>query len=139
MHRSAPPSVRPLSVLVVDDNADAAHTLARLVRLLGHTTCVAYDGEEALQAVAGFTPDLALLDIGLPKLDGWELARRLRRLLPNNPLLVAVTGYGTERDRELSRQAGFDHHFLKPIDFRVLADLLQTHAERLRAGGADAP
>jgi CheY-like chemotaxis protein len=125
-----------MSVLVVDDNADAAHTLARLVRLLGHTTCVAYDGEEALRAVSQFTPDIALLDIGLPKLDGWELARRLRRQLSNNPLLVAVTGYGTERDRELSRQAGFDHHFLKPIDFRVLADLLQTHAERLRSGGA---
>src|SRR5262249_36156117 len=131
MHRPAPTPVHTLSVLVVDDNADAAHILARMVQLLGHTARVAYDGEQALEAVEHFAPDVALLAIGLPKLDGWELARRLRARLGERPLLVAVTGYGTERDRELSRQAGFDHHFLKPVDARVLTDLLQTQAERL--------
>ncbi len=126
---------RPLSVLIVEDNVDGARMLARFVRLQGHAVRLAFDGEEGLHAVKGFAPDVALLDIGLPKLDGWELARRLRQMWPDRLLLVAVTGYGTERDREESRRAGFDHHFQKPLDPGVLAGLLREQAERLSAEG----
>jgi CheY-like chemotaxis protein len=125
---------RPLSVLIVEDHADSARTLARLVRLHGHRVEVAADGEEGLRAAGEFTPDVALLDIGLPKMSGWELAERLRQLLPARPLLVAVTGYGTDQDRERSRRAGFDYHFTKPIDPAVLTGLLRAEAERLAAG-----
>jgi CheY-like chemotaxis protein len=121
---------RPLSVLIVDDNAEAAFVLARLVELHGHAARVEHDGAAGLRAAEQSAPDVCLLDLILPGMDGWELARRLRGRLGAGPLLVAVTGYGTERDRTLSRQASFDHHFLKPIDARVLADLLQTRARR---------
>jgi signal transduction histidine kinase len=114
-------------VLVVDDNSDAAETLADILRELGHTTSVAHDGPTALAAAAVFKPHVALLDIGLPVMDGYELARRLREQPDlGKTLLFAITGYGQESDRERSRDAGFQEHLVKPIDLAYLASLIDT-------------
>jgi signal transduction histidine kinase/CheY-like chemotaxis protein len=122
---AAPPSplssekgaVRQRRVLIVDDNADGAQTLARLVRAWGHTVQVVYDAHDGLRAGREYRPDVYLLDIGLPGMDGYELARCLQRE-PwfNGAKLVAVTGYGQEGDRERARQAGFHAHLVKPVD-----------------------
>jgi signal transduction histidine kinase/ActR/RegA family two-component response regulator len=107
---------RPRRVLVVDDNRDAADTLAQALSASGHEVRVAYDGPSALAVFAEFRPGLAFLDIGLPVMDGYELARRLRDDDPGCALtLVAVTGYGQEVDRERSTRAGFDRHLVKPV------------------------
>jgi CheY-like chemotaxis protein len=129
----APP--RPLNVLIVEDNPDGAWTLARVIDLFGHTARVAGDGLEGLRAAREFAPDVALVDIGLPRVDGWAFARELRRRLPDRPLLIATTAFDSERDRARSLRAGFDHHLVKPLDLGELADLLQRHAARLPAEG----
>jgi signal transduction histidine kinase len=116
-------------VLVVDDNSDAAETLADILRELGHTTSVAHDGPTALAAAASFRPHVALLDIGLPVMDGYELARRLREQPDlDKTQLFAITGYGQESDRERSREAGFQEHLVKPIDLARLATLIDNAA-----------
>jgi two-component system, sensor histidine kinase len=125
---------RPLTVLIVEDHADSARTLARAVGLLGHTALVARDGFGGLDAALESAPDVALVDIGLPGLDGWSLAERLLRCLPYRPLLVAVTGYGAPRDRDRSWAAGFDYHLVKPIDLDDLGELLRRRAGRLPRG-----
>jgi CheY-like chemotaxis protein len=108
-------------VLVVDDNEDAAALLAEALERWGHRVQVAFDGPSALRAVERFTPDLALLDIGLPAMDGYELARRLRALPAlAHVRLLAVTGYGQERDRRAAADAGFDGHLAKPVELGVL-------------------
>jgi CheY-like chemotaxis protein len=124
----APPS-KPLQVLVVDDNVDAAESLATLLRLAGHTVKVAHNGAVALEAAAALPPDVTVLDIGLPGMDGYSVARQLRqRPETRDAVLIAVTGYGRDEDRVLSRQAGFDHHFVKPLQFDVLQRMLaMTH------------
>jgi len=115
-----------LRVLVVDDNVDAAQILAMYVGAQGHAVEVCYEPEGALAIAPGFAPELCLLDIGLPGMDGHELARRLRQLpATRNVLLVAVTGYGQEQDRLASVQAGFDHHLVKPVDMAALEEILQ--------------
>ena len=112
-------------VLVVEDNDDAAEALATLVQLLGHEARTARDGPEALARVDDYRPDLALIDIGLPGMDGYELARRLReRTDLASTVLVALTGYGGEDDRLRSQAAGFDRHITKPVDFGELSALL---------------
>jgi PAS domain S-box-containing protein len=114
-------------VLVVDDNVDIADLLAEALTTLGHDARVAYDGPGALAVVAGFEPEIAFVDIGLPVMDGFELARRLRELIAHRPLqLVAVTGYGQEADRQRSRDAGFDLHLVKPIDLGALTALIDA-------------
>jgi PAS domain S-box-containing protein len=118
-------------VLVVDDNRDAANTMALLLRKWGHEVNMAYDGNEALTAADTYKPDLILLDIGLPGRDGYEVARLIR----SQPALagtaiVALTGYGTEKDRERSQAAGFDEHIIKPVDFARLRELLETLKSR---------
>jgi two-component system CheB/CheR fusion protein len=100
---------------VVDDNVDAAETIARLLRLAGYEADCVHDGPSALQAVERKHPDIVVLDIGLPGMDGYEVARRLRERDRDLPL-IAVTGYGQDSDRKRSEQAGFDHHFTKPVD-----------------------
>jgi CheY-like chemotaxis protein len=111
----------PRRVLVVDDNVDAATGLSALLQSLGHETCVAYDGVEALRSAVEFRPDIVLLDIGMPGLDGYEVARRLRVLKRDRPLrIIAVTGWGKESDRQRSQEAGFDVHLVKPVDRHVL-------------------
>ena len=117
--------VAPRRVLVVDDNVDAATMLNMLLRSLGHETRVAHDGQQALQVAEQFRPDIVLLDIGMPGLDGYEVARRLRRGSQDRPLrIVAVTGWGQDADRQRSREAGFDLHLVKPVDAGQLAKAL---------------
>jgi CheY-like chemotaxis protein len=114
-----PPLVR--RVMVVDDNVDAADTLAEVVRMWGHEVRMAHDGPSALAIVdSGFVPDVALLDIGLPVMDGYELAARLRAVVDGPLRLVAVTGYGQDSDRKRAHEAGFDDHLVKPIDLERL-------------------
>ncbi|MFL5329494.1 MAG: ATP-binding protein [Gemmataceae bacterium] len=119
---STPPSRR---VLVVDDNKDSAESLAMLLQMSGNETRLAYDGLEAVQAAEQFRPDLVLLDIGLPKMNGLEACRRIREQpWGKGVVLVALTGWGQESDRQKSKQAGFDHHLVKPMDFTALTKLL---------------
>ncbi|HEX6999521.1 MAG TPA: PAS domain-containing protein [Gammaproteobacteria bacterium] len=119
-------------ILVADDNQDAAHTLAMLLRLSGHEVRTAHGGEAALALASTFRPDIALLDIGMPDLDGYEVAKQLRRTPWGRGLrLVAVTGWGQEEDKRRARAAGFDHHLTKPVDPQQLAALLLQPA----AGG----
>ncbi|WP_439621351.1 response regulator [Gemmata sp.] len=117
-----------LRVVVVDDNVDGADTLADLLKLLGHQVRTAYDGPTGIAAVGAFDPDLVLLDIGLPGMDGYEIARRLRGAANGSgrPVLIAVSGYGQEADRGQSRAAGFAHHCVKPVEFEALRTLLAT-------------
>jgi CheY-like chemotaxis protein len=122
-----PPRVTGRRVLVVDDNRDAAELLAEFLRANGNSIAMALDGSQALQAVRDFRPDAALLDIGLPVMDGYELARRLRELFPDVHL-VAVTGYGQEAERRRAREAGFDDHLVKPVRFDVLEEVLSRPA-----------
>lgn len=117
-------AVIPRRVLVVDDNADAAETLAALLRLDGHDTRVCHDGPTALDAAAQFSPEVVFLDIGMPGIDGIEVARRLRQSPDNGALLVAVTGWGQASDRQRTAEAGFDHHLVKPVDGALVRRLL---------------
>ncbi|HSK03861.1 MAG TPA: ATP-binding protein [Kofleriaceae bacterium] len=112
-------------VLVVDDNVEAAELISGALRALGHEVAVAHDGAEALKLAGRFRPEVAVLDIGLPVMDGYELARRLREHPDVGPgRLIALTGYGQAGDRARSRDAGFDVHLIKPVDVRALADAI---------------
>ncbi|HSK76429.1 MAG TPA: chemotaxis protein CheB [Thermoanaerobaculia bacterium] len=122
---AAPGATSPRRILVVDDNEDSAESLALLLRLRGHEVKVAYNGPEALDTAGSFYPEAVLLDIGLPGLDGYQVASRLRQRPRNaKALLVALTGYGQEDDQRLAREAGFDHHLTKPVDPQVIYELL---------------
>jgi CheY-like chemotaxis protein len=108
-------------VLIVDDNSDAADSLSMLLTCEGHETKVAYSGREALRCIETFQPEVALLDIGLPEMNGYELARRLRATPQLNGIrLVALTGYGQAEDYEKTRAEGFDDHLVKPVEFSAL-------------------
>ncbi|HEV3118762.1 MAG TPA: response regulator, partial [Gemmataceae bacterium] len=121
-------------VLVVDDNQDSAESLAKLLQITGHETRTAYDGQAALAAAAAFAPEAILLDIGLPGMDGYEVARRLREESSTRQIvLIAVTGYGGEEDERRSREAGFDFHLTKPVRLNMLDELLNGPATRLSA------
>jgi CheY-like chemotaxis protein len=127
---AAPAASGQSKVLVVDDNRDAADTLAMLLSLSGFETQVAYTPTDALQRIEASRPDIAVLDIGLPEMDGYELARRLRRQQP--PFagkLIALTGYGQQQDVEKAMSAGFDAHLTKPVEPDTLLELIA----RLRA------
>lgn len=120
-------------VLVADDNADAADTLAMMLRMKGHDVCIARDGAEALEEGARFRPEVALLDIGMPKLDGLEVARRMRTTdWGRDIILIALTGWGQEDDRRRSRDAGFDHHIVKPVELATLEAVLSANGESYR-------
>jgi CheY-like chemotaxis protein len=118
-------------VLVVDDNKDAAMSLAMMLKLMGNEAKTAHDGLEALDVAAMFRPDLILLDIGMPRLNGHETARRIREQpWSKGVLLVALTGWGQEEDRRRSDEAGFDSHMVKPVEPAALAKLLANlHAD----------
>ena len=123
-------STKALHIMVVDDNIDAAKTVAMLLELDGHRVTIAHSAEEALRSARAESPQAFLLDIGLPGMDGYELARQLRGLAGNaNALLIALTGYGQAQDLERSQAAGFNHHFEKPIDPAKLLQLLATLGE----------
>lgn len=111
-------------VLVVDDNRDAAESLGRLLKLLGADVCVVNDGPSALELLRTYRPTVVLLDIGMPGMDGYEVARRIRQRSEGRDLmLIALTGWGQEEDRQRTSQAGFDHHLIKPADMRTLESL----------------
>jgi CheY-like chemotaxis protein len=118
-------------VLVVDDNIDAAQSVSMLLQMLGHTTRLAHDGASALKCAGEFVPDVVLLDIGLPVADGFQVARWIReeRTL-SKVLIVALTGYGQEADKQRADAAGFDHHLVKPVDFAKIEDILSTVTRR---------
>jgi PAS domain S-box-containing protein len=111
-------------ILVVDDNRDSADSLAMLLRVMGNEVQTAHDGLEAVRAAAAFLPDVVLLDIGLPKMNGYEAGRRIREQRGKEVVLVALTGWGAEEDRRQSREAGFDHHMTKPVEVDALQELL---------------
>jgi PAS domain S-box-containing protein len=121
---AAGPSLR---VLIVDDNVDAAQTFAMLLQAMGHEVRMAHDGPTSLQAALDFQPNVALLDIGLPGMNGYEVAKQLRQqVVLRNVTLIAITGYGQESDQQRSREAGFDHHLVKPVDSEKLRQALAT-------------
>jgi len=112
-------------ILVVDDNRDGADSLAAMLKLMGNDTRTAYDGQEGVDAAGEFRPDVIVLDIGLPKLNGYEACRRIREQPGGKGVvLIAITGWGQDEDRRRSRVAGFDHHMVKPVDPQALMNLL---------------
>jgi CheY-like chemotaxis protein len=118
-------------VMVVDDNRDSAETMAMLLELLGHEIRVAHDGLQALELAEQFRPHALLLDIGMPRLNGYEVCSRLRKQLwGRDMLLIAVTGWGQETDQRRSREAGFDAHLVKPVEPLALQDALARLAGR---------
>jgi CheY-like chemotaxis protein len=124
---AAVPDLSGLRVLVVDDNVDAASSLAMLLRTEGHEIRITHDGMAALRVAHEFRPHVVFLDIGLPGLDGFEVARALRREPSvEGILLVAMTGCGQRGDRERSREAGFDHHLVKPAEFDRVRQILAS-------------
>jgi len=120
--------VRALKVLVVEDNRDTAEGLARMLELWGHDVRLAFDGLAGLDLAERYGPDVILCDLGLPGMDGYELARRLRARAVGNMVLIAVSGYGRTEDRRRALDAGFDHHLVKPTDLGALAELLRRAA-----------
>jgi PAS domain S-box-containing protein len=118
-------TVHPLRILVVDDNVDAARSMAMLLEVSGHVVWLAHDGVAAVAAAAEYRPHVLFLDIGLPKLDGYRVAECLRsNAATRDIVLVAITGYGQAADREQARAAGFDHHLVKPVDFPSVEEIL---------------
>ena len=117
-------------ILLVDDNVDFATSLCFLLKEMGHEVCVAHDADEALHRAGEFQPDFAFLDIGLPVVDGYELARRLRALLPSDIPLVAISGWGQEEDRRRAREAGFAWYLVKPVGLESIRSALNSLAAR---------
>lgn len=111
-------------ILVVDDNVDTARGLARLLKLLGHEIRTAHDGSEAITEALAFRPEFILLDIGLPGMDGYQVAKRIRGEGLQDAVIIAVSGYGQEEDRRRSKEAGFNHHLVKPVDYNALVSLI---------------
>jgi CheY-like chemotaxis protein/anti-sigma regulatory factor (Ser/Thr protein kinase) len=124
---SDPASSTPRRILIVDDNRDSAESLALLLGITGNQTQTAYDGFEALETAEKFKPDLVLLDIGLPKLNGYEACRRIRKEpWSQGMMLVALTGWGQEEDRTRASEAGFDGYLVKPVDYADLEKLMAS-------------
>jgi CheY-like chemotaxis protein len=110
-----------MRVLVADDNRDSAESMAALLTLLGHRVRVAHDGAEAVEAAEGFRPQLILMDVGMPRLDGYDATRRIReRPWGQAVRVIALTGWGQDGDRERSRDAGCDGHLVKPVELAAL-------------------
>jgi CheY-like chemotaxis protein len=124
---AAPPytrAVRPRRILVAEDSRDAADMLRMMLEYTGHEVRVAFDGVDAVAQAAVFRPQIALLDIGMPRMDGYEAARRIRAALGASVVLVALTGWGQDDDKARARAAGFDHHLTKPADPDKLQQLV---------------
>jgi CheY-like chemotaxis protein len=112
-------------ILIADDNIDSATTLGQLLEMLGNDVSIAHDGLQAVEEAERFRPDIILLDIGMPKLNGYDACGRIRKQpWSKNALLVALTGWGQDDDKRRSREAGFDVHLVKPVDFGALKKLL---------------
>ena len=127
------PDCAGLRILVVDDSRDAAESLSKLLRLGGHEVLIAHEGEHALHLAATQQPAVVLLDIGLPGMDGYEVCRRLRQSGLTRALIVAMTGYGLERDRQRSQESGFDTHLVKPVPPHELLKLMAAHSNARRS------
>jgi CheY-like chemotaxis protein len=122
---TSPPQTHKRRVLIADDNRDAADSLSMLLQMAGHEITVVYDGQQALETIESARPEVALLDIGMPALDGYEVARRVRLdTRVRDMVLIAVTGWGQENDKARAQSAGFDLHFTKPVEPTQLMDLL---------------
>jgi DNA-binding response OmpR family regulator len=119
----------PLKVLIVDDNEDAASSLGMLLQLEGHQTRIEHDGGHALAATSEWTPNVVLLDIGLPDMNGYEVGEKMRKNHYEGTL-IALTGYGQEADRSRSSDAGFDAHLVKPVEIETLKRAIVGQAAR---------
>jgi CheY-like chemotaxis protein len=134
---AAPSDATKRVVVVADDNADYAESTAMILRMDGHTAHVAYDGAQTLQVVENVRPDVVLLDIGLPKMSGYDVARRIRAMDGmEGILLVAITGWGQSKDRQLAHEAGFDRHLVKPVDPELLLQLVAQAGPRQASAGS---
>jgi CheY-like chemotaxis protein len=111
-------------VLIVDDNRDLATSLARLLSLLGHEVEVVFDGRKSIEAVRTYRPAVLLLDISLPYMDGYQVARTLRQEGFHDILIIALSGYGQDEDRRRSRESGMNYHMTKPVDITTIAELI---------------
>ena len=121
------PATRRFKILVVDDNHDSALSLAMMLSIMGHDTRTAHDGESAVASAEAFLPDVVLLDIGLPKLNGYEVAQRIRKTSWGATMyLIAVTGWGQDEDRQRSSEVGLNLHMVKPVEPSALEKLLET-------------
>jgi CheY-like chemotaxis protein len=126
----ARPEAKGARILVVDDNEDSTRAIARLLKASGHEVWTAFDGKAAIEAARSHRPDVVLLDIGLPLMDGYQVAATLRRDEAfKETLIVAASGYGQDQDRRKSKEAGFDHHLTKPIDFAELFELTSRYLD----------
>ncbi len=125
-NNSSPSSARVRRILVADDNVDAGESLAMLLRFDGHEVQLARSGPEALELFARMRPDIAILDIGMPGLSGYDVARRIRQQSGSTSAvtLIALTGWGQEADKARAAESGFDHHFTKPVEPTVLSQLI---------------
>lgn len=129
------PTETSLRLLLVDDITDVADSLAVLLELEGYEVRTAYTGRSALEVAHVFQPEVVLLDLGLPEMDGFEVARRLRASrMPSIRLLIALTAYGSAEDRARTHAAGFDHHLVKPVEPEVLLNLLRSCASATAVG-----
>jgi CheY-like chemotaxis protein len=127
-----------LRVLVVDDDRDLATGTELILRAMGHDVRVAHDGAQALEIAAAFQPHAALVDLGMPNMNGYLLARKLREWRwTRDAVLIAVTGWGGDRERERAKDAGFDHHLLKPAEPERIAELLAAVRPHASAGADD--
>ena len=125
--------VKSYRILVVDDNRDSAESLALLLKYMGHDTHVALDGAQAVESASSVRPDVVLLDLGMPRINGYDACRRIRaEAWSRGMILIAQTGWGQDEDRRRTEEAGFDGHLVKPIDPDALLELVAT----LSAGGA---
>jgi DNA-binding response OmpR family regulator len=129
--RPAPGATHPMHrILIVDDNRDAADSQAMLLRMWGHQARAVYSAAEALNVLRSMHPDIAILDLGMPQVNGWELAQRLRREAAEGELtLIALSGFDEPEDRMLSRWTGFSQHFVKPVDPHVLEEFIDSIPE----------
>jgi len=128
--RGEPPSYGECRVLIAEDNPDAAEMMRVMLSFKGHDVRVAADGVQAVEIVEAFHPHIAFLDIGMPRMDGYEAARRIRERLGRRVVLVALTGWGQDEDKRRSREAGFDHHLTKPPEPERLDRLISECAEK---------
>jgi CheY-like chemotaxis protein len=119
-----PETAKKCRILIVDDNKDLATSLARLLCLLGHDVEVVFDGRKGIETARTYRPGVLLLDIGLPLIDGYQVARTLRQEGFRDILIIALSGYGQEEDRRRSWEAGMDHHVTKPVDVKTIAELI---------------
>jgi two-component system CheB/CheR fusion protein len=127
-YKTLPVATEQIRVLIVDDLKAAADSMRILLEMKNYSVEIAYDGVAALEVAQSFRPDVILLDIGLPNMDGYEVARRLRATSQAGvPLLIALTGYGQPADRQKAMDAGFDHHLIKPADVHVVCNLIAEH------------